>query len=103
MRASCLGLLLFAAVLGCAAPESDSVGRFDGYNGFPWPSLLKKNAAQNPEESYAKPQFNGSGRFAPQSSTPVGTVTPNQDAADSAAAAQAPAAQTQANQAPAGE
>jgi hypothetical protein len=98
MRVSCLGLLLFAAVLGCAAPESDSVGTFDGYNGFPWPSLLKKNAAQNPDESYAKPQFNGSGRFAPQSSTPVGTVTPNPDAPDQAAAAQ-----TQATQAPAAE
>ncbi|HEX4146707.1 MAG TPA: hypothetical protein VHY91_24630 [Pirellulales bacterium] len=100
MRAFRLGLLLlFALVSGCAAPESESVGKFDGYNGFPWPSLLKKNAAQNPDEAYAHPQFNGSGRFAPQSTTPIGTITPNEEAApDQAPAAHAPAAEAAASE-----
>jgi hypothetical protein len=85
MRAVCLGLLLFAAVSGCATPESESSGFLGNYGGFPWPSLLRKNAEQNPDDSFTRPQFNGSGRFAPGSSKPIGSVTPNPVAADQAA------------------
>jgi len=87
MRAACLGLLLlFSAAPGCAAPDSESPGFLGNYGGFPWPSLLKTNAEQNPDDSFTRPQFNGSGRFAPGSSKPIGSVTPNSAAADQAPA-----------------
>jgi hypothetical protein len=98
MRRTCIGLLLiFAATGGCAAPESESPGFLGNYGGFPWPSLIKKNAAQNPDDSYARPEFTGAGRFAQQPAA-VGSITPNQ-----AATSQAPATQAPASQAPADE
>jgi hypothetical protein len=94
MRRNCIGLLLvFAATAGCAAPESESAGFLGNYGGFPWPSLIKKNAEQKPDDSYARPEFTGAGRFARQPAA-VGSITPNQ-----AATNQAPATQTPANQA----
>jgi hypothetical protein len=68
------------------------------YGGLPWKSLMKKNADQNSEESFLQPTYNGAGRFARQPSATVGSVTPNQAAAD-----QAPATPASANQAPVAE
>jgi len=48
------------------------------YGGFPWPSLLKKNAQRNSDEEFLQPQYNGSGRFSQSSSSSFGTVTPNE-------------------------
>ena len=66
MRAACLGLLLlFAALSGCAGLDSDGFG--ENYNGFPWPSLLKKAPPQSRTNALIQqPQFSETGRFTRQ-------------------------------------
>ena len=85
MRRICIGLLLVASTTaGCASPESESPGFLGNYGGLPWKSLMKKNADQNNEDSFVVPKFNGSGRFAQQTTPTVGSVTPNEAAVDQA-------------------
>jgi hypothetical protein len=86
MRAACIGLLLlFAAVSGCAGLDSDGFG--ENYNGFPWPSLLKKAPPQSrASASVQNLQFSETGRFARQPADSADTPDAKKAAAEDAPA-----------------
>ena len=102
MRGTCFGMmLLFAAVSGCATPEGEASGFMGNYGGFPWPSLLRKNAAQNDSDTFLQPTYSGSGRFTRPPTAAVGSVTPNQALATPTLGDEPPVTRSASAQAPA--